>query len=425
MPYVPQEAIDIFSRPSDNTAKDVLEAGIKTWDGDPCSDRTARRWKRYFTLGVAEPGSVELGRESEITDGEILLLHKLIKNKPMSLRELSEALDRSTSSVKAIIGRMEDEGYNIASTHDTVQVLTNISVRKPDIFPSYLADSMVVRMAIFSDWHCGSKHQQITALRHSIRTARERGYRLFMVPGDLTAGYRVYAGQDIDLYAHTSEAQEKAFERELQPLPDETWVVLGGNHDFSWLKRSSIDVVWRVCNKYDNVYFVGYDQRDIPITDQFSVRLWHPSGGVPYAVSYRLQKGMENLAYESLTNLVLQNKAPTIRAIFTGHLHIEASLFRGGILGLQVPCYEGRNGYLLQKGLRPEIGGYLVDFHLNDAGKIVRIAKELLTYSEVDDDYLNYEPIDEYMRPVDEEVLYSVIGKQLQRNGIAGELAAD
>lgn len=53
MAYVPQDAIDIFERPTQNTPQDVVKAGILNSFGKPVSPRTAREWHLNWRAGIA------------------------------------------------------------------------------------------------------------------------------------------------------------------------------------------------------------------------------------------------------------------------------------------------------------------------------------------------------------------------------------
>lgn len=84
MPYVPQAAIDIFSRSSENSPKDVVKAKIRNSRLDPCSGRTARRWHLYFLHGVADPSSPPNAVDA--------IQEELDSEKPLSLEEGPETI---------------------------------------------------------------------------------------------------------------------------------------------------------------------------------------------------------------------------------------------------------------------------------------------------------------------------------------------
>ncbi len=127
-------------------------------------------------------------------------------------------------------------------------------------------------------------------------------------------------------------------------------------------------------------------------------RLWHPSGGVPYALSYRLQKGMEALAHEALQKAILQEENPRLRMVVAGHLHVTAFTPIGGVLGLQAGCFEGQTNYLKRKGLHPAICGWVLRIRLTDGGMLQGVTADWQPYLEIEDDWRNY-PMPSETRP--------------------------
>lgn len=414
--YIAKEAIELFD--AGYGTDEVVRRKILNKEGKPASSRTARSWKQYWEV-LRGKKTIESEKDVYVIDTVVdepeadqnlsSSIEKMIKNRPMTLRQLSEQLDRSERSIEDAIDDLIVSGYNISKQAQQVELSTVRSVQNVDHIPGYIADSMELKIAVPSDTHKGSKAEQITNLRRFIAYARERGYKKFCVPGDLTSGRNGYKGQSLEQYAISAEQQIEAFNRDIVPLPDEQWYMLGGNHDFWHITNGGTDVVWRICQQYPNMHFMGYDIGDIPLTDKAKIRMWHPTGGVPYASSYRLQKGMEGLAYEQLLNLVDQTDDQGIVLYLVGHLHIELSMQRGPILAAQVGCFEGRTNYLSRKGLYPQIGGYLFSLYLNDSGHISKNVREFVSFPEIREDFRNYEEVMDTISDIDTvEIMYQL-----------------
>lgn len=411
MPFVPEEAIKKYQNNPNIQPKDL--EGIPNFAGDPASPRTARRWHLYLEQGVADPASAETGTEQEVTSEEVQKVKELLlrNHNGMSALEISEAIDRSPSSALHIIETMQDQGYNILLENKTVTLVKDVSTLPTYDLSQVIADSMEVKVAVVSDLHCGSKHEQITHRNAFVAYARERGFNKFFVPGDLSTGFNVYRGHILDIYATNSETQEYLIEKAIEPKEGEDWYVLGGNHDYSWVKSGGVDIIWRVCQKYPQLHFLGYDSADVKLTDKHSIRLWHPSGGVPYAASYRLQKGIEQIMAENsmlLSDLVNEASAALVKTVFAGHLHRDASIHEGGVFALLASCFEGQTSYLARKPLFPRIAGNLFTFYLNDAGNVIRTIPEHITFMEIKEDYKNY-PLDDALGQPDKvETIYKM-----------------
>jgi hypothetical protein len=311
-----------------------------------------------------------------------------IRNRPMTLRQLSRQFDRSEDTLAGAIGALKERDLHIVETTQGVVLDTRTA---PTLPPTTLdLDSMVLTLAVASDLHCGSKAQQITNLIRFERYAVERGAQAILHTGDLFAGLNVYRGQINDLTVASADGQRRIAERMLAQYDGVKRLVLGGNHDFSFIKATGHDAVKTLCRGREDMTYLGYDVADVALTDRCSVRLWHPSGGVPYAVSYRLQKGMEQAAYEELSQAIEHDGAPNLRLVLSGHLHVECEVSRGPITGAQCGCFEGRTNYLKSKGLFPQVGGAIWRIWLTDGGLIQRKQYEFVQMSEIVDDWKHY-----------------------------------
>lgn len=410
MPYVPEEAVRRYENNPDITSKDLV--GIKNYYGDEASLRTAQRWLLYLVNGVADSSSAEAGIEQEVTEEEIEQVRKLLKNNTDGLTAvaISESIDRSPSTALHIITEMQAQGYNVRVENKRISMPKSMSALPIQDISQAIADSMVVKIAVVSDLHCGSTCAQITHYRSFVDYARKEGFTKFFVPGDLSTGKNIYRGHELDTYAHQSEQQEYLVSEAVRPEPGEDWYILAGNHDFSWVKNCSVDIIWRVCDRSTQLHFLGYDAADVKLTDKHAIRLWHPSGGVTYAASYRLQKGIEQVMVENslvLQDMVNQTEGTLVKTILCGHLHRDASVHEGGVYALLASCFEGQTNYLAKKPLYPRIAGNLLTFYLNDAGNVSKMLTEHVPFVEIKEDYRNY-PVEEFGKADEIEAVFSL-----------------
>ena len=318
-------------------------------------------------------------------------LAAFMRNTPRSLSALSREFDRSEYTVAQAVHRLKDNGYNVIESRGTV-ILDTKEVARP-IVPKTLIDlpGMRLKVAVASDIHAASTAQQVTALRRFIREAYEvHGIKDVFVPGDVTAGMGVYRGQIHDLYAHSADAQRRAANATLPRYAGLRYYMIGGNHDYSHIKSDGYNIVQHLCQERDDCVYLGYDMANVSLTDRCDIRLWHPSGGVPYALSYRLQKGQEQFNAAEIMAAITEDRTPNLRLVFSGHLHVQMSMMQGAIQGLQAGCFEGQTNYLKRKGLYPQIGGWILELRLTDAGLIQGVTYDWLQFSEIVNDWRNY-----------------------------------
>jgi hypothetical protein len=440
-PKVPQQAIELFQ--SGVSVVQIIRNEIPIYNkrGEIAGRRTIAWWKQLYEGGDYLP--VEYRPYDQIPslnttgDTDVEKLYRFIKDHPRTISEISDHLDMGPTHVSSLIEKMSDQGFNILQEQHTIQSSTRIVTRQPDHKVQTLADmanngnGLEFSIAVPSDFHVGSKLQQITATRQAIQIAREK-YHVdnFLYVGDLFAGTNVYRGQAGELYARTAEEQEEAARRLDVIQPGDHWHILLGNHDYSWVKNASVDLGYRFCRSYRredgyDVNYLGYSERDLKVTDRVSVRLWHPSGGVPYSHSYRAQKGMETLMKDAYERAMYEaqreahQKASDFGGdvsswlLFIGHLHI--ALFMPGVAfaAAQSGCFEGRTLYLKEKGLYPHIGMFVYDFKVADDGRIHEITPHWIGFSEIIDDYQNYEELMDLRtnKPDEVEVMFSAAGR--------------
>jgi hypothetical protein len=287
-----------------------------------------------------------------------------------------------------IIRNCRKNGYEINISNDNV-ILSKTMVRESEKI-SQISNCSEVIFGIVSDPHFGSKSCQITALNEFANIMKKQGVKHIFVPGDMVSGFDVYPGQIHDVYAISAKDQE---ETTLLNLPTGfDWYVLGGNHDYSFIKKGGgYNIISVLASKRSDIHYIGFDEANVPILNNVDVKLGHPSGGVPYSVSYRLQKSIEQITISELQNVVRGVKdKPTIRFVLLGHLHIQMQAMFGSIWGAQCGSFEGQTNYLKRKGLVPSIGGYIIKATLGNNGLLKNFDSKFYLFNEIEDDWRNY-----------------------------------
>lgn len=233
------------------------------------------------------------------------------------------------------------------------------------------------RIGVVSDTHGGSKYEQLTALRSFYRYADEREVDFFLHAGDVTQGPdRMHRDQYLGVHAHGSD-QQVDYVAATYPRSErgtKTYVITG-NHDDSFLNEGGTNVVRQLCAKRDDWVYVGQDAAYLTIGG-LRTYITHPDGGGSYAKSYKLQKLASSLPVEK-----------DVRLILSGHYHSYAATLERGTYALMLPCFQSQYSWLARKFLHPDIGGLILDIWLDDAGRVARIAHELVTYPALEDDW--------------------------------------
>jgi len=370
-----------------------LSAGVKTGDMyvNAVNKFDYRNTSKAFSVYVSKIKrnlnyTDVKAKEIEKVSEEELFLSILKKQKNMSIIQLADEVGCSASRIIDYIDYYREQGYEILYDENMVALSFNVTSKGKEI--DTLEEQEII-FGVASDLHIGSKSTQITALNRFCEICKKEGVKYMFSPGDICAGYNVYPGQLFDLYAISAEEQEESV---IVNLPKGLeWFMLGGNHDYSFIKKGGgHNPLLTIENSRDDIHYVGFDDGDIPILPGVDLKLFHPSGGIPYSISYRIQKTIEQITSYELVKIVSGIKSkPTIRFLLAGHLHVQMQGLFGSIFAAQVGCFEGQTNYLKRKGLMPTIGGYIIKATLKNGG-LLRFEAPFYMFPEIEDDWKNY-----------------------------------
>jgi len=343
----------------------------------------------------------DIGARSKISsEGDIDFLTILKNEKNIRLIEFCDRMGMVPKEMIEMVRYYRSKGHEIGIVDDRVIYSTEPLKEAALEYP--IGDKEII-FGVASDLHFGSRACQITALNDFGEDCRAEGVTDIFLPGDVLAGINVYRGQHEDIYAFNPAAQENSC---IENLPKGfTWWCLGGNHDYDAMKHNGHNVIKSIAHKREDVNYLGFDQASLPLLPGVDAILWHPSGGVPYALSYRLQKGIETSAYAELMNLITGIKErPTLRFFFSGHLHIQLQSMFGPIFGAQCGTFEGQTNYLKRKGLIPNIGGYIIKARLDNKGMLREHEAKFKHYREIENDFENYKHTPAEEKPVEQPI---------------------
>ena len=340
---------------------------------------------RLKKKNISEEVSTDFKKNNDIM--KLNFINLLSKRRSFTIIELSNLFNCTPNKIIELVNEFKQEGYEINNDDHLVYMSKNLVLNSNDHIIKPLETDEII-FGVASDLHFGSKSCQITALKDFCEICRLEGVKHIFSPGDLTAGINVYPGQIYDLYESNITGQTNSL---LANLPTGfQWYFLGGNHDYAFIKSTGFNVLSYMANKRDDIHYVGFDDADVPILKNVDLKMIHPSGGVPYSISYRLQKNVEQVAYNELRKLADGNNKSRIRFILAGHLHIQMQAMFGNIFGCQCGCFEGRTNYLKRKGLFPHIGGYIIKVSLNKNGQIKNFDAKFHMFDEIEDDWKNF-----------------------------------
>ena len=347
-------------------------------------------FKEYVSkLKKKEVTSKDKVKNEELDHFQTKIFQLMTKHRVMSIIDVSNFISCPPYHVLNVVNELASKGCEVSDDERNIYLGVGAApIGRPIQKP--VEDSNDIVFGVPSDLHFGSKACQITALNEFCEICRKQGVKHMFTPGDVFAGYNVYKGQIFDVYAISSEEQE---ESTIVNLPQGfEWWMIGGNHDYSFIKSGPGHNPFNILtNIRKDTHYCGFDEAVVPILKGVDLKMWHPSGGIPYALSYRLQKGIEQIAFHELQNISRSLKdKPTIRFVLSGHLHIQMQGLFGSIFGAQCGSFEGTNNLLKRMGIMPAIGGWIIKATLGKNNLLKSFEAKFHLFEEIEDDWKNY-----------------------------------
>jgi UDP-2,3-diacylglucosamine pyrophosphatase LpxH len=314
-------------------------------------------------------------------DSRMVELVKLVRSGPVKFGDLCDKLDLSPSRARSLISAARARGsrFRVDGDHVGLDLSAPPSDRVRDVKIAPVVGQRQ-SVAVISDTHLGSKYCLRAQLRDFVEAAYERGVREVLHPGDVVDG--VYRHSRFEQTHVGLEEQARDLFEVLPRKKGLTYHGITGNHDFTFTEESGVDV-GRYLSDYfrrrgrDDLRFYGDRGAHLKIRGA-RIHLWHPSGGVAYALSYKMQKKIEG--YSSA-------EKPAVLLI--GHWHRAAYIFERGVHAVACGTFQG-GGSAFSKSLTmgaPAIGGTILSWQATRDGTLRDFSVERRTYFEVEVPY--------------------------------------
>lgn len=208
------------------------------------------------------------------------------------------------------------------------------------------------RFALISDTHYGSLYHDTGALHSFLRYVAASGVTTVLHAGDVLEGEKMHFGQDREL-SHAGLTQQLEALAEFPHGLGLDVKFITGNHDICYVKASGVNVGQMIADAtgweclgdmYGEVSF------DTP-SGAYRVGLFHPRDGSAYAMSYKLQKIIEQWT---------GGKKPHMLVV--GHYHKALSIpqYRN-VHAVHPGCFQQQTPFMAGKGLAAHVGGWIVE----------------------------------------------------------------
>ena len=185
--------------------------------------------------------------------------------------------------------------------------------------------------------------------------------------GDLTEGV---SGRPQQLYElrECSYTGQRDYVVKNYPKSDIPTYIISGNHDLWWVKKCGSDIVKDICDRRDDLHYLGSDCEDLKI-GKLRIRLYHGRGGSAYAKSYKLQKYLDSIPPEERPH-ILQ----------TGHTHQAFFMKQGNTHCFQTSCLQDLTPYERSMGFSNDKSCWWLDVYMDRRGNPIKVSQELESF---------------------------------------------
>ncbi len=351
-------------------------------------------WKKNRTLGSAEKKIAREGlggfgnflraasarKDDAPLDVQVKRMVEILRRKPsMSIGELCNDLDLPPKRIDKIVAAAKNMGTSIEMpTDDRI----SLNVKAPPIdrlavhrLPIEPVKGEIV-FAVASDIHFASKLHRGECLNDFVDTAmQDFGVNLVLCPGDIVAGINMYHGQLNEVTGWGVQHQLEAAVKGLPRRKGLSYKMIGGNHDESFMKASGTNIIAALAQKREDVQSYGFYSAMIDLVvpgakTPIKVELHHPSKAGAYAISYHMQKEIEQIPPGMKPHM-----------LFMGHTHQVNFLpdYRG-VAGFYCGTFEDQTLFLKRMHASSSIGGWIVRVGVCANGSIKTLTTTWVRY---------------------------------------------
>lgn len=296
---------------------------------------------------------------------ELLNKIKYLINKKKDFMTICQELELKDYELLGIIELLKQDGVLIDVIDGKIVKLSK-PPQKNDVYElSNNKESM--KLLLISDTHLCSKYDRLDILRYLYDKADYYGVKHVLHSGDFTDGKSNRPEHIYELKEHSYDGQVQYCVEKYPQFSGKTYVI-SGNHDNWWYKSNGSQIIQSIARQRDDIVYLGADVADMKI-GKLKIRLFHGSGGIAYAKSYKIQKYLDSIP--------LKEKPDILQ---TGHIHQAFYLKQDNTHCFQTGCLEDLTPYCRSMGFAGDKNCWWVDVKFNGKGEVAEITPTLESF---------------------------------------------
>lgn len=273
------------------------------------------------------------------------------RSKPFTLDFLASKLKTNEDNAKRVINHLSHhDGYNIVSVGDRWQLLDTLPPAEPLKLKRLLGKEYV--FGVVADTHMVNKHHRSDVLEAAYDVFQKRGIKSVLHAGNIIDGEFKFNKYELECIGAHNQCQFVA-DHYPQRNGITTYFVTGECHEGWYQSRQGIKIGWyiqKVCEDIGrkDLKWIGHIEADIILEQQIGktrIRVMHPGGGTPYALSYPSQKMVESFQGGEKPNILIM-----------GHYHKFDFNYQREVACLMAGCVEDQTPFMRKNKLAAHVG---------------------------------------------------------------------
>ena len=399
------DLLDVVNRYTKKYARRTIiswERVAEVMNADQPTQRSKERWRheyrkltdphyknRSMRTSTKEPQKslvTQSMRRAKARGEEITSERDILKSELKNLRtihDLSYATGLSEMEVLGNIELLRRDGYEISGSKidgELAYILNRQVETTYHEYKRYYAINKTFKIGLVSDSHIGSRFWQLSHLEAAYDHMKELGVSDVYHAGDVTDGF--YKDRISEIYLYGADEQVDEVVKKYPKRDGMTTRFITGNHDETHLRNGGTNIGRAIANQRDDMIYLGHNFAKVWLSESDETRgvdmdLIHPGDGTSYALSYQLQKRINNMS---------GGEKPKI--LVTGHYHKYFVMFYRNVIAISLPSFQAQSGWMRGKGIQSDMGYVVLELMVNAHNDIVQCNHQFFPFfTEVKNNY--------------------------------------
>lgn len=340
-----------------NRVRQLLRSRYKI---ETSSKNAVRKAYDYY---VQKHGKPEIKPVEKSTDTRALLIGELQKER--TINQLCSVTGLTNIELLGNIEQLRLDGYEIiqfrVDNEVGYSINKNVSTTYHE-FKHHHEPNQTFRIGVVSDTHICSRFWQKTYLKLAYARMKDMGITDVYHAGDITDG--TYKDRMEETYAFGADAQVDEVVEQYPYEPGMTTYLITGNHDYTHMRNGGVDIGRAIANRRPDIKYLGRDYAKVWLTDKVDMDLIHPGDGTSYALSYQLQKRINNMSGGTKPKILV-----------SGHYHKFFTMFYRNVWAISAASFQSQSNWMRGKALESDMGYLVLEISVNEDGDLVECAQ--------------------------------------------------